>query len=182
VTPIFYDEKNLEQRLKGRPSIFLAGPTVRGAPRTPWRARALELLGDFDGLVVLPEFDSLPFDAGVRTRYCDGDCPIPGMRVESYNVLAWETEGIERVSAVLFWMPFTLGDERDPGSLPGFTTRAEVARELVRDKTRLALGMPPRVLSGGHIRFHAWHAGVRIHETLEDTVAQAVKLASLRGR
>ena len=80
MTPIFYDERELERRLHGARSIFLAGPTARGGlSRTPWRARALELLAGFDGLVVLPEFEATPFDVGVRTRYAHGECVALGM-------------------------------------------------------------------------------------------------------
>lgn len=144
MTPIFYDEPDLEGRLRGQRSIFLAGPTARGVNRTAWRAQALELSKDFDGIVVLPEFEQTLFDIGVRTRYCHGECPVPGMRVESYNVLHWETQGIELVTTVLFWMPFSIAEVNSPDSLPGFTTRAEVSRELARDPKRLVLGMPPK--------------------------------------
>ena len=175
---VFYDEESLEARLKeARHSIFLAGPTSTSVPRTPWREEALELLKSFDGLVVLPEFQEFVFADGVRTRYCHGDCPVPNLAVEYFNVLHWETVGIEQCSAVMFWMPFDIGDPEDPLSLPGFTTRCEVARELTRDASRIVLGMPSKVLSDNYIRFHAHRHGVTIHDTLEDTVKAAVALA-----
>jgi hypothetical protein len=62
----------------------------------------------------------------------------------------------------------------DHGPLPGYTTRAEVSRELARDPARLVLGMPPEAQADGHIRYHAHAAGVRIHESLEETVHAAV--------
>jgi hypothetical protein len=101
------------------------------------------------------------------------------MRPVSHGVLRWETAGIEHASVVLFWMPFRIAGEDDPASLPGFTTRAEVSRELARDPARVVLGMPPGALSGGHIRFHAHRAGVPIAGTLEETLAAA--LARLGG-
>jgi hypothetical protein len=153
VRSLFYDDDDLEERLRaGGRSIFLAGPTARGVPRTPWRARAMELLGGngYDGLVVIPE----PRDAareGEMARIFDrGESPVPGMRAQSYNVLRWETCGIERSGLVLFWMPFTLAGADDPASLPGFTTRAEVGRELARAPQRVVLGMPETALSGSH--------------------------------
>lgn len=175
--PIFYDQKDLRTTLKqASRSIFLAGPTSASVPRTPWRAEALELLKGFDGVVVLPEFEDIVFKDGVRTRYCHGECPVQHLAVEYFNVLDWETVGIEQSTAVLFWMPFGIGDPDDPDSLPGFTTRCEVARELTRDSKRIVLGMPPRVLSDNYIRFHAHRVGVHVHETLEDTVKAAIDL------
>jgi hypothetical protein len=174
LTPAFYDERELELRLHGARSIFLAGPTSRGVQRTAWRAQALELLAGFDGLVVLPEFERTLFEHTVSGRFGEGRSQAPGMRIESFNVLHWETTGIERATVVLFWMPFTIADASDPSSLPGFTTRAEVSRELARDPSRIVLGMPAKVLGGGHIRFHAHRAGLTIHDTLEATVAAAV--------
>jgi hypothetical protein len=76
-------------------------------------------------------------------------------------------------------MPFVIAAADDPASLPGFTTRAEVSRELARDPRRVVLGMPRGALSGGHIRFHAHRAGVAVATTLEDTLAAALaRLAS----
>lgn len=95
------------------------------------------------------------------------------MRAVSHDILRWETDGIERATVVLFWMPFSIAAEDDPASLPGFTTRAEVSRELARDPSRLVLGMPPGAVSGGHIRFHAHHAGVPVVPTLEEALMAA---------
>ncbi|MCC6553022.1 MAG: hypothetical protein IT372_08375 [Polyangiaceae bacterium] len=173
---LFYDNQDLDLQLAAGPrSIFLAGPTARGLPRTPWRVRALELLGEvgYAGLVVIPEFCDGQFEVHAPEVFDRGNSPVPTLRSRSYHVLRWETCGIERSSIVLFWMPFGISAPDDPGSLPGFTTRAEVSRELARDPTRLVLGMPRDVLAGGHIRYHAHAAGVRIHETLEETVREA---------
>ncbi len=76
-------------------------------------------------------------------------------------------------------MPFVIAAEADPASLPGFTTRAEVSRELARDPHRIVLGMPPTgVVSGGHIRYHAHLQGVPIHDTLEEAVRAALERAT----
>ena len=173
---LFYDD-SLDGL--GSPSLFLAGPTARGVPRTPWRARALELLAQagFAGDVLVPEFRE-PRDDSVERVFGKGTSPVPGMSVTSFNILTWETAGIERSQRVLFWMPFEVREQTDPRSLPGFTTRAEVGRELARAPGRVTLGMPKGAVSGGHIRFHAARAEVRVWLTLEDTVAAA--LAALR--
>ncbi len=177
---LFYDDQDLEARLRvERPSLFLAGPTARGVPRTPWRTEAIALLEKhgFTGTVVLPEFRSGVFADLAPRVFGTGTSPVPGMKTVTHNVLRWETTGIEGVTTVLFWMPFRVRAEDDPESLPGFTTRAEVSRELQRDASRLVLGMPPGAVSGGHIRYHASRAGVPIAETLEETVRAALARA-----
>lgn len=178
---LFYDDDLDQQLPTAGASIFLAGPTARGIQRTPWRQLALSLLAaqGFQGVVLLPEFRDAPFDEAAPRVFGRGQSPVPGMRVTTYNILRWETTGIERSSVVLFWMPFILAAEDDPASLPGFTTRAEVSRELARAPERIVLGMPGGALSSGHIRYHAHLGGVRIHETLEQTVAAA--LARMRA-
>jgi len=164
-------------------SIFLAGPTARGVLRTAWRAEALDRLDSlgFDGHVVLPEFRDGLFDDHAARVFGGKPSPVPTMRPVSFHILHWETTAIERATVVLFWMPFAIAAEDDPRSLPGFTTRAEVSRELVRDPSRVVLGMPAGALSGGHIRYHAHHAGVPIAATLEDTVRAAVERVDARG-
>lgn len=62
----FYDDP-LQERAIPR-SIFLAGPTVRGQGRTPWRAEAMAWLEarGFDGTVLVPEFRQGSFDELAR--------------------------------------------------------------------------------------------------------------------
>jgi hypothetical protein len=172
-----YDERDLASHLVA-PSIFLAGPTQRGHGRTPWRAEAIELFRSvgFAGVLVVPEFRDRAFADAARVVFAEPASPVPAMKATSYNILAWETCGIERASVVLFWMPFS--NRGGDSSLPGFTTRAEVSRELVRDRERIVLGMPPGAWSSSHIRYHAHHAGVPIHATLAETVAAAVAAVS----
>jgi hypothetical protein len=156
-------------------SIFLAGPTAQ-AVRTAWRQDAVALLDarGFAGTVIIPEFRDGRFEEHVERRFGSPASTVPGMRAASCNILKWETTGIESATIVLFWMPFALAAQGSAASLPGFTTRAEVSRELARDPSRIVLGMPPVAISGGHIRFHAHHAGVAIAETLEATVDAAL--------
>ena len=175
----FYDDAILREALPA--SLFLAGPTAARVKRTPWRKEALEWLEakGFGGTVVIPEFRDAFFDERSRIVFgteVEAARAIPGMRNVSQNILTWETAGIENVSVVLFWMPFALeAKASDPASLPGFTTRAEVSRELIRDPSRIVLGMPAESLSSAHIRFHAHHAGVTIASTLIETLEGALK-------
>ena len=175
---LFYDDVLPSEPIAT--SIFLAGPTSSGV-RTAWRLEALALLEQrrFAGTAILPEFRDGQFSARASARFGAPASPAPAMRDTSYNILTWETTGIENASVVVFWMPFSIAHADDPASLPGFTTRAEVSRELTRDPSRLALGMPATALSGGHIRFHAHHAGVPIATTLAETLDAALaKLAT----
>lgn len=156
------------------PSIFLAGPTARTGTRTPWRAEAVRLIeaAGFTGEVVLPEFRDRPF---AHAFFDDGQpSTIPGMKRHSQRILEWETGCIDGATVLLAWMPFTISD--DDASLPGFTTRAEVARAIAMRRPKLQLGMPKGAVSGGHLRFHAHHAGLAITETLPDCVARAIAL------
>lgn len=170
---IFYDDPSPAVALTS--SIFLAGPTSK-ATRTDWRERAIAQLSakQFSGTVIVPEFRDGNFVARVPDRFAAPPSRVPGMRDASYNILVWETHGIEHATVVLFWMPFVLGASDDPGSLPGFTTRAEVSREITRDPQRIVLGMPSDALSGSHIRFHAHRAGLRIESSLAETVDAAL--------
>lgn len=171
---LFYDDLELADRLEtAGPSIFLAGPTSR-VRRTPWRLQALDLLRaqGFGGTVVIPEFRDRAFCEAAASRFGGTSCPVPGMNPGTYNILRWETTGIECARGVLFWMPFQLEDCTE--TLLGLTTRAEVSREIARGPDRIVLGMPLGALSGGHIRYHAHCAGVPIHETLESTVEAAI--------
>jgi len=169
----FYDDDLTDLGL----SIFLAGPTARHA-RTAWRIEAMQV--PFEGAWIVPEFRSESFDVAAPRRFARAASPAPGMRPISYSILEWETTGIERATVVLFWMPFAITHEDDPASLPGFTTRAEVSREIVRAPDRIVLGMPEGALSGSHIRYHAHRAGARIHATLAATVTAAIDLARSR--
>jgi hypothetical protein len=169
---LFYDDRPLEPQLsETADSVFLAGPTARDR-RTQWRLDAIDLLvrRGFDGTVIVPEFRDRLFRDAAETHFASGGGPVPHMKVVSYNVLDWETTGIERSTCVMFWMPFAIAAEDDPASLPGFTTRAEVSRELARAPERIVLGMPPGALSSAHIRYHAHRRGVPIHDTLEVTI------------
>lgn len=89
--------------IKGKKSIFLAGPTPRGKEIASWRVdvvKKLEKLG-FDGVVFVPEYSTW----------------IPK---ENYEEQAnWEREALTEATVILFWIPRSLPD------MPGFTTNVE---------------------------------------------------------
>ena len=81
---LFYDDQPLASLLaEASSSIFLAGPTLRGASRTPWRSEALALLGacGYDGAVLLPEMRDGRFDEAVARVFGVGSSPVPHQKV-----------------------------------------------------------------------------------------------------
>lgn len=89
--------------LKGKKSIFLAGPTPRGKEVASWRVEAVKKLEElgFDGVVFVPEYSTwIP-----KENY-----------VDQAN---WEREALIEATIILFWIPRSLPD------MPGFSTNVE---------------------------------------------------------
>ena len=89
--------------LKGKKSIFLAGPTPREEKVASWRVDAVKKLEDlgFDGIVYVPEYSTwVP-----KSDY-----------VAQAN---WEREALTEATVILFWIPRSLPD------MPGFSTNVE---------------------------------------------------------
>jgi hypothetical protein len=89
--------------LKGKKSIFLAGPTPRGKEVASWRIEAVKKLEElgFDGVVFVPEYSTW----------------VPK---ENYiNQANWEREALTEATIILFWIPRSLPD------MPGFSTNVE---------------------------------------------------------
>ena len=89
--------------LKGKKSIFLAGPTPREEKVASWRVDAVKKLEElgFDGVVFVPEYSTwVP-----KTNY-----------VDQTN---WEREALTEATVILFWIPRSLPD------MPGFSTNVE---------------------------------------------------------
>ena len=89
--------------LKGKKSIFLAGPTPREEKVASWRVDAVKKLEElgFDGVVFVPEYSTwVP-----KTNY-----------VDQAN---WEREALTAATVILFWIPRSLPD------MPGFSTNVE---------------------------------------------------------
>lgn len=107
-----------------KPSIFLAGPTVRGHQphlQPSWRFEAVEILKQigFNGYVIIPEFKDLTLaDKGQE------DWIVP-----------WENEGLSVSDAVLFWIPRTK-------ELIGLTTNFEIGYWLGLEPHKVFYGRP----------------------------------------
>ena len=89
--------------IKGKKSIFLAGPTPRDENTISWRIDVcdrLEKLG-FDGVVYNPEYSSW------KPKSSDID------------QAEWEREALTEATVILFWIP------RDLKDMPAFTTNVE---------------------------------------------------------
>ncbi len=104
------------------PTIFLAGPTVRGnQPHlTSWRFAAIDLFKKygFDGNLIIPEFSNkLESD---KYRY---DIPV------------WEFNGLSRSHVIMFWIPRTR-------ELIGLTTNYEHGYWTAIDRDKVVYGRP----------------------------------------
>ena len=104
------------------PSIFLAGPTVRGhQPHlTSWRFEAVKILKEkgFKGNVVIPEFT----DKTESDKY-------------RYDIPVWEFCGLTNSHVILFWIPRTR-------ELIGLTTNHEHGYWMGRDRSKVVYGRP----------------------------------------
>lgn len=92
-----------QEVIKGKKSIFLAGPTPRGDNIISWRSDAckkLEKMG-FDGVVYVPEYSTWK----PKDDYVDQ--------------AMWEREALTNATVILFWVPRSLPD------MPAFTTNVE---------------------------------------------------------
>ena len=104
------------------PSIFLAGPTVRGhQPHLKsWRPDAVALLRakGFTGNVIIPEFS-------VKTE----------SDKYRYDIPEWEFEGLQKSHIILVWLPRTK-------ELIGLTTNWEHGYWVARDRFKMVYGRP----------------------------------------
>lgn len=89
--------------IKGKKSIFLAGPTPRDEKIEPWRTTACSILKElgFDGIVYVPEYSTWK----PKEDYVDQ--------------AMWEREALTAASIIIFWIPRKLPE------MPGFTTNVE---------------------------------------------------------
>lgn len=148
----------------GGASVFLAGPTPRRDEVPSWRPAAVEALAtQWRGLepltVLTPESKG-----GIRAAHYD-------------DQVDWETEARAAASAILFWIP------RDLQTMPGFTTNVEFGLDV--GTGRAVLGCPPDCPNPERNRYliHvARRHGVPVLETLPDTAAAALAIATGRSR
>lgn len=104
------------------PTVFLAGPTVRGnQPHlTSWRFEAIKNFKSkgFNGNLIIPEFTEK--HESDKYRY---DLPV------------WEFEGLVKSDVIMFWIPRTR-------ECIGLTTNHEFGYWLAREQTKCIYGRP----------------------------------------
>ena len=104
------------------PSIFLAGPTVRGNQThlKSWRIEAVELFkqNGFNGNLIVPEFSV----STISDKY-------------RYDLPAWEFEGLRKSGVIMFWIPRTR-------ELIALTTNYELGYWTAKDRSKVIYGRP----------------------------------------
>lgn len=106
--------------VKGKKSIFLAGPTPRSLDIESWRPEAVEILRNegFDGIVYYPELEH-------DTRTFDYT-----------NQVWWEREALYEADVIIFWIP------RNMAKMPALTTNVEFGYWLGKNSDKVLYGRP----------------------------------------
>ena len=144
------------------PSIFLAGPTVRGnQPHlVSWRFEAVELFKrrEFDGNLIIPEFTNKTESDKYR-----------------YDIPVWEYNSLSKCGVIMFWVPRTR-------ELIGLTTNHEHGYWLGRNREKMVYGRPDDAYRIAYLDIMwvedaKYHGGYPcpIYNTLEKTVDAALK-------
>lgn len=149
-----------------RPSIFLAGPTVRGhQPHLiSWRFEAVEEFKrqGFEGDLIIPEFTS-------KTESDKSKLWIP----------MWEYNGLKKADCIMFWIPRTI-------ELIALTTNMEFGYWQGREPDKIIYGRPDDAYRMSYLDI-MWSETARekgevagIYNTLEYTVKASIELANAR--
>lgn len=159
-----YEESEETIKNIDRPSIFLAGPTVRGnQPHlTSWRFAAIEEFEKqgFNGDLIVPEFTS-------KTESDKGKTWVP----------LWEYNGLKKADCIMFWIPRTR-------ELIALTTNMEFGYWQARQPQKMIYGRPDDAYRMGYLDImwttvasenHQYNSV--IYNTLEDTVSACIKSA-----
>ncbi|MCL2673214.1 MAG: nucleoside 2-deoxyribosyltransferase domain-containing protein [Alphaproteobacteria bacterium] len=139
------------------PSVFLAGPTLRGADKAKypnWRRQAVRLFSD--------------------AKYCGALYSPDPFAPTKHEQIDWEVYHLEKSTCIMFWIP------RDLEVLPGFTTNVEFGEWMRSGKT--VLGFPSGARKMTYLEYRAEKYDVPVSNTLKDTVCNAMRLCSRAGR
>ncbi len=159
-----YEESEAIVSSIDRPSIFLAGPTVRGnQPHlTSWRFAAIEEFEKqgFKGELIVPEFTS-------KTESDKGKAWIP----------LWEFNGLKKADCIMFWIPRTR-------ELIALTTNMEFGYWQAREPQKMIYGRPDDAYRMAYLDI-MWEAVAKennqytptIYNSLESTVSASIAKA-----
>jgi len=162
-----YEESEETVRAINKPSVFLAGPTVRGnQPHlTSWRFEAIDEFKrqGFDGDLIVPEFTSkIESDKGKEW--------IP----------LWEFNGLKKANCILFWIPRTR-------ELIALTTNMEFGYWQGREPQKMIYGRPDDAYRIGYLDImwktvsneNKYYEPI-IYNTMQETIASSIALANQR--
>lgn len=131
-------------------SIFLAGPSPRGAEDLDWRPEALKVLEDlgYDGVVFVP----LPRGGDWRHHY--------DAQVE------WELTYLNMADVIAFWVPRSK-------ELPGLTTNVEFG--MFYDSGKAMLGYPENATQMRYLAHQGRVEHIPLCASLKETLLTAVE-------
>ena len=143
-----------------RPSIFLAGPTMRNSCfKDSWRKEACDILDDlgFKGIVYIPENNE-------EKEYTED---------QAFDQIRWEWSCLDEAGVIAFWVP------RDLKCLPGFTTNVEFGRYIEKKPKAVVLGYPPEAPKMRYLAELYKEKTSRIPcSSLKETLEESLKILS----
>ena len=145
-------------------SLFLAGPSPRGATGKHWRHEALDILAamNYDGVVFIP----------IPRAWFYGQTVDEGTRTYD-NQIDWECDARRVADVEMFWVPRIIDlDDEDLG-MPGFTTNIEFGEDLHSE--RIVYGRPDNAWKCRYFDKRFADEGKPVYRTLEETLLAAVK-------
>lgn len=146
-----------QEVLKGKKSIFLAGPTPREKDVISWRNEACNILKNlgFDGIVYVPEFSSWR----PKEDYIDQ--------------AMWERMALTEATVIMFWIPRSLPN------MPAFTTNVEFGYWLSSGK--VIYGRPD---NASKIKYLDWlyelDYGMKPINNLKLLLSESIQLSNIK--
>lgn len=144
-----------EPVLKGKKSIFLAGPTSQNLDIATWRKEAIKILNElgFDGIVYVPDY-------------------LPQLRGNYDNQVWWEREALYSADVIIFWIPRS-------AQLPAFTTNVEYGYWIAKNSGKCLYGRPDNSEKNGYLDWlYETETGNNPINNLEELLKKAINLVN----